>query len=137
MSEITTFEGMKIGDRLRKLRREKEISQEYLADRIGVTQAYISSIENNKSDLDSELIMKIAEVFGVSPAALLVDISDDSMLPPIKKDDDNVFYRAPGHITEEERKKIQQFIEALSKVPEGKKELVYNIIAAIFKETKE
>jgi len=62
--------GMAIGDNIRRMRREREFSQEYVAEKLGLTQAQISRIENNESDPDSELISKFAEVLGVSPGIL-------------------------------------------------------------------
>lgn len=40
---------MKFSDNLRNLRREKEYSQEYLAERLGVTRRTISKWENGGS----------------------------------------------------------------------------------------
>lgn len=40
---------MKFSDNLRNLRREKEYSQEYLAERLGVTRRTISKWENGHS----------------------------------------------------------------------------------------
>jgi transcriptional regulator with XRE-family HTH domain len=46
---------MNIGQKIRQIRKSKDLSQEYLAEKMDITAAYISKIENGSSDPDSEL----------------------------------------------------------------------------------
>lgn len=134
---------MRIGDRIRKFRREKDLTQEYIADKLGKTAAYVSMVENNKIDIDSEMIIQFAEVLGLSPVMFFADISPESLVPPGKdapgtgsKGEPSAFYRLPGHLTEDERQRIQKFIDELVKIPEDRKDLVFNLIMSIFEGTK-
>jgi len=56
---------MKFGDRIRDLRKAKNLSQRALGDLVGVTFTYISKVENEKLDFgdypSEELIRKLAE----------------------------------------------------------------------------
>jgi SOS-response transcriptional repressor LexA len=65
---------MKIGDRIRRLRREKDRTQEWLAESLGVSPSFISMIENNKSDLPSSMLEKIAKALEVRIVDLMVDL---------------------------------------------------------------
>ena len=60
------------GHRLRDMRRDSNVSQRDLANKVGVDFTYISKLENNKMPPPSaETIEKIAGVLGVDPVELL------------------------------------------------------------------
>ncbi|MEM4546838.1 MAG: helix-turn-helix transcriptional regulator [Nitrososphaerota archaeon] len=50
---------------LRKLRKKKEITQKELAERLGVSQPYISMLERGKRFPTLRIAMKLADIFGV------------------------------------------------------------------------
>lgn len=54
-----------IADRLKKMRLEKNVSQDYLAKKLGFTQKAYSKIENNETKLNVEVLQKISEVLEV------------------------------------------------------------------------
>jgi len=116
---------MPIGARIRKIRRDKELSQEYVAEKIGVTTAYISKIENEKSDPDSELIKKFALVLGVTVADLFGEETKTVNEPP-------AHYILPAHLTDNEREKIERLIGELSAASEADRALIYEIIRKVF-----
>jgi transcriptional regulator with XRE-family HTH domain len=69
--------------RLRQLRRDKHLTQAQVASRIGVTPSMVSSYETDIRLPSYEVMMRIADVFGVTVDYLLcrqekrfVDISD-------------------------------------------------------------
>lgn len=53
------------GERVRELRKEKEISQEELADRAGVHRTYIGMIERGEKNITIVNIQKIAKALGI------------------------------------------------------------------------
>ena len=62
---------MKFDDNLRRLRKEKEYSQEYLAAKLDVTRQTISKWENGTAMPDLKKLVELAELFGVTMDALL------------------------------------------------------------------
>lgn len=62
---------MSIGQRIRTLRESLQMTQQGLADLLGLTRASISSIERSKSDLTVPHLIELVRFFGVSADALL------------------------------------------------------------------
>lgn len=60
-----------IGTNVRRFRKELDISQEELANRIGLTQGGIGQIERNEVSPRLETIYALAEALGVEVAVLL------------------------------------------------------------------
>ena len=56
------FEAFKLGVMLQKLRKEKGLTQEQLAERCGTTKTYISRIENNVKEVRFSTLQKIVEL---------------------------------------------------------------------------
>jgi transcriptional regulator with XRE-family HTH domain len=56
----------RIRKQLRKARRDLEMSQQELADRVGVTRAHISNIEHGKTVPTVETLEKIANALGIT-----------------------------------------------------------------------
>ena len=54
---------LKIGDRIKSKRRERELTQEELANILGVTKAAVSKWENEESYPDITMLPKIAQLF--------------------------------------------------------------------------
>ncbi|TET47829.1 DUF4065 domain-containing protein [candidate division TA06 bacterium] len=57
--------------RIRKFREDLELSQEQLAEKLGLPRPSISQIESAQRDVSSIELAKLVEVFGVSPDVLL------------------------------------------------------------------
>ena len=53
-------------EQLRRLRREKNYSQEYVAEKLGISQKAYSEIESGKTTLKHELIGVLAEILNIS-----------------------------------------------------------------------
>ena len=64
-----------IGDKVRKYRRQKELSQERLGELVGFSQSKISKIENEDWDSLSDLRL-IARALGVKLKELIDDEPD-------------------------------------------------------------
>jgi len=62
---------MSIGINIKKMRVEKGMSQEVLAEKVNVSQATLSNIEVNKSVPDIILLQRFAEVLGIEVNKLL------------------------------------------------------------------
>lgn len=57
--------------RLRELRKSKKLSQQAVADMLGVTQATLSGWENAKYEIDNQSLSKLASFFEVTTDYLL------------------------------------------------------------------
>ena len=53
------FQAFKLGAMLQELRKEKNLTQEQLAQKCGTTKNYISRIENDASDIRLSTLMRI------------------------------------------------------------------------------
>lgn len=60
-----------IGQRLYQLRKEYDMTQQELADQLGLTKYTISSYETDKSDPSDEIKIQLAQIFNVSVDYLL------------------------------------------------------------------
>lgn len=73
---------MTFGEKLYKLRKEKEMSQEALAEQVHTTRQAISKWENNQGFPETEKLMIISNIFEVSIDYLL-KCSEELPLPSI------------------------------------------------------
>ncbi|WP_408954766.1 helix-turn-helix domain-containing protein [Natroniella sp. ANB-PHB2] len=62
---------MNIGSRLKELRKDKKITQEQLANKLGITRGSVGLYEQGKRSPDNEMLSKIADFFDVSVDYLL------------------------------------------------------------------
>ena len=59
------------GQRLRRLRRERALSQQDVERMTGVSQATLSDLEQGKRGARASTLRKLAEVLGVEPKELM------------------------------------------------------------------
>lgn len=78
---------MKIGERIRKLRKEKNITQEQLASKLGVKRAVISKYENESVNINVNTLEKISSILGVTPS-YLIGYDEKIGSPDIYSDDE-------------------------------------------------
>lgn len=62
-----------LGRRVRAHRQNLGISQEMLAEHLGVHRTYVGSVERGERNLALQTVERLAEGLGVDPGALLVD----------------------------------------------------------------
>ena len=92
---------MNLGEKIFKLRKEKGLSQEALAEQIGTTRQAISKWENNQGFPETEKLLHLSNIFEVSTDFLLKDEKT------IKGADERGYYvnreMAIGYIANEKR----------------------------------
>jgi transcriptional regulator with XRE-family HTH domain len=62
---------MKFGEKLQKIRKRHRLSQEVLAERIGVTSNHLSRLERSRFQPSAEILKRLAQVLNVSTDYLL------------------------------------------------------------------
>lgn len=70
---------MTFGEKLQYLRKEKNWTQEQLAGQIGISRQALSKWEQSTATPDTEHVVRISQLFGISTDALLLD---DAVFPP-------------------------------------------------------
>jgi len=64
-------EAEKLGQNLKRIRTEKDISQGDIANSLGVSRGFVSNLENGKTNPTLSTITRIASAVGVSTEELL------------------------------------------------------------------
>jgi transcriptional regulator with XRE-family HTH domain len=57
---------MNIGTGIKKVRKNKGFNQQSFAEKVGITQSYLSLIESNSKKPSTEVLEKIANVAGIA-----------------------------------------------------------------------
>lgn len=106
-----------LGDNIKNFRLKKGYSQKYVAEKVGVTEAYISLIERNKrTNLGSELLEKLSEVLGVNITEFY---NEDENTVPSESNFDlgsaklNKIARYAKDLTETDQDTVLNVVEAL------------------------
>lgn len=60
-----------VGRNIRRLRRERGLSQEELADEIGVHRTFMGGVERGERNLTLQTLERLAQRLGVDPVSLL------------------------------------------------------------------
>ncbi|EJL32222.1 putative transcriptional regulator [Caulobacter sp. AP07] len=63
--------GQIFGSNVRRLRKERGLSQEALADEVGLAVTYVGQIERGQRNPTLDVVERFAEVFGVDPLEML------------------------------------------------------------------
>ena len=56
---------IKIGSAIRRLRRERKLSQQQLANLLGISTPYLNLIENNRRNITGKLLLTLATEFNI------------------------------------------------------------------------
>lgn len=62
-----------IGPQLRQLRRKHRHTQAEMADRLGISPAYVNLLESNQRSLSVQVLMALSDAYGVDPKTLVQD----------------------------------------------------------------
>ena len=87
------------GQRLARLRKEKDLTQNDIADKVGVTSQAVSKWENDQASPDIDVLLKLSDIFEISTDELLgVEKQATSFAEkPSKKTLDKMFFRIKVH----------------------------------------
>ena len=71
---------MRMGERIRKYRRTRRLSQQALADEVGVSRLTINELENGvRTTMTTDTAKRLARVLGVSVDYLIGTYEDDEI----------------------------------------------------------
>ena len=110
---------MTLGERIQNMRKEMGLSQEELAEKIGVSRQSVSKWENDAALPDTDRVIDLARLFGVSTDALLTGGDTCAETPPQAADAPDEKNDAAAAKEEETGKKPK------------KKPAFYKILAAV------
>ncbi|MBM7854975.1 transcriptional regulator with XRE-family HTH domain [Desulfohalotomaculum tongense] len=71
-----------IGVRIKELRKQRNISAKQLAITLGVSQSFISGIENGTKKCSIENLYKICNALGITLSEFFADTQEAKPLPP-------------------------------------------------------
>jgi len=92
--EIKNQEELSIVQRVKKVRVEKNFTQDYLAKKLGLSQKAYSKIENSESKLNVDTLIKISEILDTP----ITNFLDESSRPIVndysnRTGGDNIIYK--------------------------------------------
>lgn len=120
---------MHIGQKIKKLRELKNLTQSHLASELGLTQSAYSKIELGESEVTYGRLEKISAVLGLKPEEVIA--FNDQMVFNISNNPSggNVFSNIHQNgLTENERKLYQDQIAFLNKELDYLKKLIENLV---------
>lgn len=101
-----------LGDRIKDLRKQKNLSQSELADKVGISYAQIGRYETKGSQPPAETLKKIADALGVSPDFLIYGTSDEKAKTKLTDADLINQFKAIENMDEEDKNVIKKLIDA-------------------------
>ncbi len=101
-----------IGEKIKRLRQERNWSQAQLANRLEIHQKQISGYERNIHVPSTEVIIKIAKLFNISLDYLVFDERED--LPAVKIGDRELLRRLEEieRLSEHDKATIKEILDA-------------------------
>lgn len=112
---------MKLGEKIKKLRKEKKIDQNEFARMVGVHFTQMSRYERGISQPTAEVIKKIATILGISTDYLLYDNIDEATGERIQDKDLLEQFQVIDKLNDFERSSVKFILEGVINNKELKK----------------
>ncbi len=91
MSKVKKKEKVRLGAKVRRLRREKHLSQAQLADQLGISSSYLNLIEHNHRNVTVDLLLKLADLFDLNIGDMAEDDEGQLLADLMEAFDDALF----------------------------------------------
>ena len=101
-----------LGDRIKDLRKQKNLSQSELADKVGISYAQIGRYETKGSQPPAVTLKKIADALGISPDFLIYGTSDEKAKTKLNDAELINQFKAIESMDEEDKNVIKKLIDA-------------------------
>jgi transcriptional regulator with XRE-family HTH domain len=113
---------MIIGDRLREMRKQKNLSQGDIEKRTGLLRCYVSRVENGHTVPAIETLEKLARALEIPLYQLFYDGEEPPKLPnlPKRKSSDEIVWGSTG----KEARYLTKLRRLLGKTEEGNRKLL-------------
>lgn len=116
---------MTIGHKIKNLRKQKNLTQEELAERTDLSKGYISQLENNGSSPAMDTFFNILEVLGTTPAEFFNEKHNDQNVAYPKEEqtliiDEDNGYQVSWLIPESNEKEMEPILLTFEKEGEYK-----------------
>ena len=102
----------KLGERIKDLRKQKNMSQSELADKVGISYAQIGRYETKGAQPPAETLKKIADALRVSPDFLIYGTSDEKAKTKLTDADLINQFKAIENMDDEDKNVIKKLIDA-------------------------
>ena len=84
MTNVRKGFNMKVGEKLRSLRKAKGMTQQQLAEALDTNPKYISQLEGGSVGIGPDVVMRYCEYFGITPEDLYnAENKKAEKLPPV------------------------------------------------------
>lgn len=114
-----------IGEKIRQIRDLKGFTQEYISDKLGISQRAYSKIERNEIKIDWEKITEISKVFEIDPMDL-ISFDDNLIFNNCTQSGKFVNSQANFNIPEKLIEQYESRIESLEKELDFLREMMRN-----------
>lgn len=101
-----------LGNRIKDLRKQKNLSQSELADKVGISYAQIGRYETKGAQPPAETLKKIADTLGVTPDFLIYGTSGEKAKTKLKDADLIQQFQAIESMDEEDKNVVKKLIDA-------------------------
>lgn len=108
---LESIDYSKVGLKMKKLRKEKGITQEHIATDLGTTIAFVSNVENNRTKMNLRVLIYYANLLDVSIDYLLTATSEMNEDDVLNKE----ILRLANTCSTAEKEKIIKMIKILKK----------------------
>lgn len=98
-----------IADKIRSARTAKGISQEYIAEMLGMSQSAYSKIELKKTKINFEFLQEIAPILGLSTSELILFGDNNFLLSKVQLIEDQLIELQ--NIVREQQKIIKNYLQ--------------------------
>src|ERR671912_1993327 len=68
-----------VGPRLKRLRRERNLSQARMAEELGLSPSYLNLIERNQRPVTAQVLIRLAHAYSVDPREFATDDDERSV----------------------------------------------------------
>ena len=117
------------GERVKSVRKKKELTLEKFGERLGVTKTAISYVESNKRNLTEQMFKSICREFGVNEIWLRTgEGGDDNMFTKVSEDDR--FSLNLGKLSESDNEFAKNMLNAIAETDPEKLKIIEDFMKA-------